>query len=513
MRRRSERSWNPRELFYRYNISEGFSVTLEINNNEIRITARPNPTTNDRENIGFFMSGTNIEGQIDLLQFGRDKINSFQESMSRGGSYIPKLNDNLISRIKLPEDIKNYLLNLILIDPIGKRQMSEMEDEFSDIKLHGKHIDSLDALKKIYSESMQNWELFNYFDTRSGSENRTAFMYPTGPIYIDNLGDGEKFGFSALALAHNRQDTAILWEEIETHQHPSSLRNLIEQLVGIAISNNLQLFISTHSPDALRYFHMFSPEVKLFSLEKDEKNDVVYANDEENVLNAFQNIGWDIENILKYEKMVVFDGLEDEIIINDFYQKIRGHSLKSEGIVMLPVRGNGNKFMEIVRMFSLSSKDFIVLKDLDDKKSKDEVKELVLSWIRTLESEGVHIEEDGNEIKLIHRTSGKQSIIKKSNILIAGNSEKFPKFKTYSISDYLLEILLDNPEILSKLETVKGIDYSLEVDKSKQVLLNMLGYYNLEMVKKILQFIEVEKIPKSIQDDILQSLISLVHEA
>ena len=388
--------------------------------------------------------------------------------------------------------------------------MSEMEDEFSDIKLHGKHVDSLDALKKIYVENMQNWELFNYFDSRGSSENRTAFMYKTGPIYIDNLGDGEKFGFSALALAYNRQDTAILWEEIETHQHPSSLRRLIEKLVSIAVSNNLQLFVSTHSPDALRYFQMFHPEVKLFSLEKEETSDVIYANDEENLLKVFQDIGWDIENILKYEKMVVFDGLEDDIIIKDFYQKIYNRSLNTEGIIMLPVRGDGKKFSEIVKMFAISSKNFIVIKDLDDKTSLDKVKEIVLSWIKTLEREGFSIEEDDNEVKLMHETSGKKSAIKKPFILSAGNPVRFPEYEKHSITDYLLEILLDQKEILSELKPIEEIDTVLDAEDSKQVLSNTFGSYNLDTVKAIIGLVNKDKIPESIINDIIYPLRTCV---
>ena len=71
---------------------------------------------------------------------------------------------------------------------------------------------------------------------------------------IEELGslvsrDGERFRFAAniLALGVFLTDTALLIEELETHQHPESLRKLIETLFVLAKEQNLQLFLTTHS--------------------------------------------------------------------------------------------------------------------------------------------------------------------------------------------------------------------------------------------------------------------------
>ena len=41
--------------------------------------------------------------------------------------------------------------------------------------------------------------------------------------------------------------TAVLVEELETYQHPESLRKLTETLFEVAKEQDLQLFLTTHS--------------------------------------------------------------------------------------------------------------------------------------------------------------------------------------------------------------------------------------------------------------------------
>jgi predicted ATP-dependent endonuclease of OLD family len=426
------------------------------------------------------------------------------KSESERAQIIFKPDKRQIGKLKLPDEILSFFEGVTLIDPIGKMRTSMLEEEFQNIKFSAKYDDTIRALRQIYDEQMQSWELFPYFK-RLGAENRTAFMYEGGrPVYVDNLGDGVKYGFAAITLAHNRHDSALLLEEIETHQHPSSLRMLIKFLIQIVRENRLQLFVSTQSPDALRYFKMLFPETKVFLIEKDPTKDIVYAHDDEDLIRLFREVGWDFEDLLQYERIAIVDGIEDEIIIENFFQKIRGYPLESEGVKLLLLRGDQKKFGEIVRTFAISSRRIIVIKDLDEMKNYNDVVTLVVSWLKTLDNEGWNVQESEQQVIGEHRTSRKKWVIFKSNILKAGNPQRFPKYKKHSITDYLLEVILDHPELASKFAPKLDVSgYQLKADSSKEDLEFLCGKYNMDTVKSIVQATSKDMIPNSIKDDII----------
>lgn len=49
-------------------------------------------------------------------------------------------------------------------------------------------------------------------------------------------------------------DTALLLEEPETHQHPESLERLAKALCRAAKQNSSQIFLTTHSRECIRRF-------------------------------------------------------------------------------------------------------------------------------------------------------------------------------------------------------------------------------------------------------------------
>jgi len=330
-------------------------------------------------------------------------------------------------------------------------------------------------------------------------------MYEGGrPVYVDNLGDGVKYGFVAITLASNRHDSTLLMEEIETHQHPYSLRMLIKFLVEIAKENRLQLFVSTQSPDVLRYFKIFCPETKVFLIEREAFENEVHVHDEKDLMKIFREVGWDVGDILKYERIVVVDGIEDDIIIENLFGKMKGYSLESVGIRLLLVRGDVRKFGEIVKAVAISSKELIVVKDLDEMKTRDDVLALTISWLRSLENEGWDVKVTEQEIIGEHRTSHKKWKIPKSRILKAGNSQRFSEYKRHSMTDYILEIVLDNPEIASKIGAKKGLsDYKLTAENSKDELQSIFGKYNMELVRLIIDNVSKDMIPGSLGNDII----------
>ena len=92
---------------------------------------------------------------------------------------------------------------------------------------------------------------------------KTAFLEGNLRVFGDFHGAGVQR--AALILAHliAFKNTALFIEELETWQHPASLKKLIEHIVRLALQNRIQVFITTHSyHDCLRFIQ-YSVEEKI----------------------------------------------------------------------------------------------------------------------------------------------------------------------------------------------------------------------------------------------------------
>lgn len=88
---------------------------------------------------------------------------------------------------------------------------------------------------------------------RFPKEERLVAALPHVGLAVDWFGDGFRFAVNILALGVFLTDTALLVEELETHQHPESLRKLTATLFELAKQQNLQLFLTTHSMELITY--------------------------------------------------------------------------------------------------------------------------------------------------------------------------------------------------------------------------------------------------------------------
>jgi len=70
-------------------------------------------------------------------------------------------------------------------------------------------------------------------------------------LHIDELGDGAKYATTILSLCLLLENSALLVEEIESHQHPEALQKFLPSIVKIAHEKNVQLFITTHSLEVI----------------------------------------------------------------------------------------------------------------------------------------------------------------------------------------------------------------------------------------------------------------------
>lgn len=84
-------------------------------------------------------------------------------------------------------------------------------------------------------------------------QRRLVAAMPRTSVAIDWLGDGVRYAINLLSFGIVLQGTALLIEELETHQHPGSLRMLVNTLFELAKRRQLQLFVTTHSLELMSY--------------------------------------------------------------------------------------------------------------------------------------------------------------------------------------------------------------------------------------------------------------------
>jgi uncharacterized protein len=394
--RRSDRSYSPHELLYKYN-QHPLSITLNLSDgSNFEITTAQE--SNNPDSFAFYLSSSFSKGPHQIMTFGPENMNNYRDLRNRQQPSRLQNNPNPrkkgvlkefgsrigSEKVEAPEEILTFLQDISIIDPGVRTHTGELEEQFDEIKRGEKYDSTFQVLKQIYADEARTWELSRYLRTQG--ENRTAFTYGGGrPVYVDDIGDGMKVGFSALTLASNKCKTALLIEEIETHQHPSSLRLLVKFIIETALKNELQLFVSTHSPDVFRYFKMFCPDTRVFLIEKNTLEDVVYASDQNNPIKVFSSVGWDFGDLFRYERILLVDGTEDCLIIEDSYKKIKGRSLNSDGIDLLSLRGTSN-FPETVRAFAVSNKRLVLIRDLDTNNENFIVRQTA-DWIKVLQGE------------------------------------------------------------------------------------------------------------------------------
>ena len=103
-------------------------------------------------------------------------------------------------------------------------------------------------VNEIYNLDIENFSLMPFAE-----HNRLVALLPNHSVPVDWLGDGLRYALNILALGILLEGTILMVEELETHQHPESLKLLIQTLFELAKKQNLQLFLTTHSWELMTY--------------------------------------------------------------------------------------------------------------------------------------------------------------------------------------------------------------------------------------------------------------------
>jgi predicted ATPase len=71
-------------------------------------------------------------------------------------------------------------------------------------------------------------------------------------ISVDSFGNGTRTALNILLLLYTKEPEIVLIDEIETHQHTKALRHVCMSVLNYIASKNAQLFVTTHSMDAIK---------------------------------------------------------------------------------------------------------------------------------------------------------------------------------------------------------------------------------------------------------------------
>jgi hypothetical protein len=125
--------------------------------------------------------------------------------------------------------------------PLGERLWSELLKDRRDTKV-------TQILNQIYRTDIEYLSFMPFPD-----QTRLVAALPQTGVAVDWLGDGFRYAVNILALGVLLRGTALLVEELETHQHPESLKMLNQTLFELAKQQDLQLFLTTHSMELITY--------------------------------------------------------------------------------------------------------------------------------------------------------------------------------------------------------------------------------------------------------------------
>jgi hypothetical protein len=177
------------------------------------------------------------------------------------------------------------------------------------------------------------------------------------------------------------------------------------------------------------------------------------------------DLGWDVGRLVKgYERYVIVEGDTDKLVLDESFRKKKGVLPEHLWMTIIPARGLDRNFNVLLKALLPTGREIFALPDLDKKSLTDRRSQLVQS-VRQLESEGYDVREENDAV--IVSEKGMTTSLKPMSIIPLGDQEGllrrgFP-FESFSMNDYLLETILDNPNTWNSL----GITQEVVVEAKK----------------------------------------------
>lgn len=244
-----------RELWYDYQLSNEIKSLIRFDDDELGIRV--------------LKSGEHIVTAVLFSDSFKD-VNFYAFNDGKPATEAHKLE----FPFKNSKSISEYFKQATLIDSNTINAIELIEKELSPLVLSSREKKATEDFAEIYSidEDMRHVEHPDY------NGNFRLVLSESGKRrFIDDWGDGTKYGLSILLNALNIRNSGLFIDEIESHQHPEALKKLISKLVNISKEQNLQLFITTQSYETYRY-------LKAYCREDDFQNYVIERNSDTGIV-------------------------------------------------------------------------------------------------------------------------------------------------------------------------------------------------------------------------------------
>jgi len=294
---------------------------------------------------------------------------------------------------KYPE-IRHYMNELALIDDYLARRLEMLETN-----IYGRIIEPrldkkvVDELNKIYEVGAEGLTYVPISPSTKGY--RLALSQAKQALHIDELGDGAKYATNILSLCLLLENSALLIEEVESHQHSEAIRKFLTSLVEIAHEKKVQLFMTTHSLDVIQILSQFLKEygIKVFHIERPIDGRLTIRQLETADTRLLSDLGVDLRNLEVYKRFVVVEGDDDETFVKNLFKK---YNRNLEEIGYLVKAGSKDLVKQVSGALVPTEREIIAMPDHD----RDEREVLISSFANVLRSRSISYTQEDNVLRI-----------------------------------------------------------------------------------------------------------------
>lgn len=365
-KKKSEKGKQTTNIKLHFSLSDNditeFKKELKLGiNNELTLEFIYNQQNTLKINV-YKRGGRNWQDKIvGIIKFVSNRIGfNYIPAVRTEDSFMDIINKELRFALRKVETDANYEAQLKKLQEIEEKATKSISDKISEELKYwlpnttGVRID----LSDMYSRNIFLRRNINLFVTSSGTE-----------TLLENKGDGVKSLFALALLANNADKSSnsiLAIDEPEAHLHPEAI-HLLQKTVA-DISSGTQVLIATHNP--------------IFVNKSDEASNIIVDSGSVHKAKKIQEIreilGVEIEdNLTNANKMIVVEGLSDQIYIKRFIQvygtQLLKNRVKSGSIAVFNIHGVG-KLKINLQYFQNIMVDFFVILD-NDKPALNAVKE------------------------------------------------------------------------------------------------------------------------------------------
>ncbi|HWQ17287.1 MAG TPA: AAA family ATPase [Sulfolobales archaeon] len=290
--------------------------------------------------------------------------------------------------------IYRYLTDITLIDDYLARKLETLE-----ISIFGRILEPrldkkvIEILNKIYEIEAEGVTYIPVSPTSLTTKAfRLAVTMPRKSLHIDELGDGTKYAISILSLCLLLENSALLIEEIESHQHPEAMERFLQSLINIAQERNVQLFITTHSLEVIQLLSKLPEEfdIRFFHLVRSSDGTLSVRRFKAVDVNLLYDLGVDLRKQEAYKKFLVVEGDEDKVFIESLFQR---YGRKVEEVGYLVKAGGKSQVNQILAALASTGKEIVIVLDYD-KDKKENLINSILDSLRNRNYRLLELEKD-----------------------------------------------------------------------------------------------------------------------